>query len=339
MAVTIAAAASENDEAVAAPDRIRPVMTSILLVKTSSLGDVVHNLPVVTDVRRAYPGAAIDWVVEESFEAIPRLHPGVRDTIAVRLRSWRKTWWQQQTREEISAMKSRLRTTVYDAVIDTQGLLKSAWIAQAARGPRHGLDWSSSREPLAWFYDRTHRVPWTMHAVERNRELVAQALNLLRDADADYGIRCAAAAAAGPYAVLLHATSATNKLWPDAAWIEVGRALEARGLPAVLPWGNEVERDRSARLGAALPGARIPQRLTLHDAAQLLAGARLVVGLDTGLTHLAGALGVPTIGVYVATDPAATGLYACARATNLGGRGSVPGAGEVLEAAERLMAV
>jgi heptosyltransferase I len=314
-------------------------MTALLLVKTSSLGDVVHNLPVVTDIRHALPGARIDWVVEASYAAIPRLHPAVHEVIPVEVRRWRRTWWRRDTRARIAELRSLLRGVRYDAVIDTQGLLKSALLARLAGGRRYGLDFKSSREPLGWLYDRTFRVPWNQHAVERNRALAAQALGYSKSDAVDYGIPSEGgdAAARHRYAVLLHATSARAKLWPDAAWIELGHWLHEAGTRAVLPWGNAGEQARSTRLAARIPGASVPNRLPLEDAARLLARAHLVVGVDTGLTHLAGALAVPTVGVYVATDPAATGLYACARAVNIGGKGHAPSSAESIAAAAHVL--
>src|SRR5687768_13752384 len=134
-------------------------MPRVLLVKTSSLGDVVHNLPVASDLAGAMPGVAVDWVVEEAFESIPALHPGVGEVIPVCVRRWRSAPWQSATWRQLRAFVARLRSVSYDAVIDTQGLLKSAIVARFARGRRFGLDWSSSREPLFMFYDRTIRVP------------------------------------------------------------------------------------------------------------------------------------------------------------------------------------
>src|SRR5690349_14684218 len=148
-------------------------MPRILLVKTSSLGDVVHNLPVATDIRAALPRAEIDWVVEEAFSAIPWLHPAVARVIPIAIRRWRSRFLDRAVRGEIGAFTRELKREAYDAVIDTQGLLKSALVAWTARGIRHGLDFASSREPLFFFYDRTYSVPWTMHAVERNRVLAA----------------------------------------------------------------------------------------------------------------------------------------------------------------------
>lgn len=317
-------------------------MPRILLVKTSSLGDVVHNLPVVSDLLAAFPDAVIDWVIEESFAAIPRLHPGVAQVWPVAVRRWRRALWHPAVWREIRAFAGALRAARYDAVIDTQGLLKSAWIARLAHGARHGLDWSSAREPLVLFYDRTHRVPWDRHAVERNRSLAAQALGYALPALPCYGIRIAAQPfsnhqSAAPYAVLLHATSAERKLWPEAQWIELGHMLAAQSVNCVLPWGTAAEHARSARLAQAIPRAVVPERMALDALAALLMGARVVVGADTGLTHLAGALGVPTLGIYCATDPAATGLYGCARSINLGCIGTPPAVMAACAAVEQLL--
>lgn len=315
-------------------------METILLVKTSSLGDIVHNLPVVGEVLRERREVAVDWVVEEAFAAIPRLHPGVTDVIPVAIRRWRDGLGRGSTWREIRRFVHRLRAKRYDAVIDTQGLFKSALITAAARGTRYGLDWASSREPLRVFYDRTFGIPWTLHAVERNRTLAARALGYDLSPHPGYGIH--ARAASFPwhmlerYVVLVHATSAASKLWPEASWIELGARCLQRGLGCILPWGSEGERARSARFAAELRGAVMPPALTFDELAGLFAGAHAVAGVDTGLTHLAAALGVPTVGIYCATDPSATGLYACPRAVNLGGIGKPPTVDEVMAALERL---
>jgi heptosyltransferase-1 len=316
-------------------------MTSILLVKTSSLGDVVHNLPVVGDLRRVLNEVAIDWVVEEAFAAILRLHPGVTGVLPVAVRRWRRSLARDDTWREIRAFIARLRHARYDAVIDTQGLLKSAFIAAGARGPRYGLDWKSSREPLRMFYDRTFSIPWSLHAVERNRLLAARSLAYEIASPPEYGIRARAGSfswlARQPYVVMLHATSAAVKLWPEASWAALGAHCLGNGLACVLPWGSAEERARSERLVSRLPGAVVPPALTLEELAGLAAGAEAVVGVDTGITHLAAALGVPTVGIYCATDPAATGLYACPRAVNLGGIGKAPAVDEVIAALGRLV--
>ena len=310
------------------------MMKKILLVKTSSLGDVVHNLPVASDIRAAAPAAEIDWVVEESFAAIPRLHPAVARVLPVAIRRWRSSFLDRAVRDEIRAFTRELKRESYDAVIDTQGLLKSAWVAWAARGTRHGLDFASAREPLSFFYDRTYTVPWTMHAVERNRALAAQALGYAMPLTVDYGISATPAKFAwlpdGRYAVLVHATSLPAKLWPEARWIELSMRLNERGMRSLLPWGNTAERLRAESIARPIPGAVVAPGLSLADVAAVLAGASAVAGVDTGLTHLAAALKVPTVGIYCATDPAATGLHDCARAVNLGAPAAPPSVDEVL---------
>ena len=315
-------------------------MLRILLVKTSSLGDVVHNLPVASDVAAAFPGAEIDWVVEESFSALPALHASVDRVISVALRRWRARLTHSSTWREIRAFSRELRVSRYDAVIDTQGLFKSAIIARAADGRRFGLGWRASREPLFPFYDRTIDVPRALHAVERNRSLAAQALGYAPPHRVDYAIRAPESTRSWfdgvPYAVLMHATSARAKLWPEEHWIELGTALAEEGLCCVLPWGSDEERVRSERLSASIPRALTPPRMTLAQVVSLLGGARCGIGVDTGLTHLCGALGVPTVGLYVSTDPAATGLHGCPRAINVGRNGFSPASDDVLQALRQL---
>jgi heptosyltransferase-1 len=306
---------------------------SILLVKTSSLGDVIHALPALSDLRAALPDARIDWLVEDALVAIPRLHAAVTEVIPVSLRRWRRGFWRGSVRAEIAAFLARLRARSYDAVIDAQGLLKSAVLTRAAHGVRYGLDFHSAREPLGLFYDQTFRVSWDIHAVERNRELLAQALGYRQAATCNYGISAQPRSfdwlPRAPYAVLLHATSGDYKLWPEAHWIALAAAFNAGGSRCVLTWGNERERTRSERLAAAIPDSIIAPRLDYASLAGLFAGAQTTVGVDTGLTHLSAALGVPTVGIYCGTDPAATGIHGSARACNVGGIGVMPAVEDV----------
>jgi heptosyltransferase-1 len=323
-------------------------VSRILLIKTSSMGDVVHNLPVVGDVRASVPDCHIDWVVEDAFSAIPRLHPGVDRIIPVSIRRWYKHPFAARTRKEFADLRSRLCQTQYDEVIDTQGLLKSALLAWMANGRSHGLDWKSSREPLRMFYDEVHAVPWSVHAVQRNRILASKALGYAISETPEYGIAARPESKAflesvfpmkdtGQFAVLLHATSATRKEWPENDWVRLGEYLAAQGMISVLPFGNSEERQRSERLAARIPDAGVPPALDLDQLATLMSRARIVVGVDTGLTHLAGALGRPTIGLYRATDPAATGLYGSSRALNLGGIGMTPTIDEATNVIKRLL--
>ena len=307
-------------------------MPRILFVKTSSLGDVVHHCPAVSDAARARPGAQIDWVVEEPFAGIASMHPAVRRVIPVAVRRWRRALWDPAVWREVGDFRRALHGERYDTVIDTQSLVKSALLARLASGTKHGMDRASAREPLAArFYDVTHAVPRGLHAVERNRRLTAQALGYALPDALDYGLRGGAAALPGvdgAYAVLLTMTSRADKLWPEPRWVELGRAL---AMPVVLPWGSDEERERAGRIGRAIGQAVVPDRMSLPQLGGILVNARAVVGLDTGLTHVAAALGAPTVGVYCGSDPELTGLYGAARAKNVGAPGRPPEVFEVLQ--------
>lgn len=326
-------------------------MHSILLVKTSSLGDVVHNLPVASDLRTRFPELAIDWVVEESFAAIPRLHPAVRRVIPVALRRWRRSLLSAATWREMRAFRDDLQRENYDLVLDSQGLLKSALIARLAHGRQAGYAAEAAREPLAArFYDAAFVIPANLHAVERNRWLAAAALDYAPDLPLDYGICAptlgAAWLPAGPYCVLLTATSRADKLWPEPDWLRLAAWLNARGLACVLPGGSSAERERAQRLASAMGNAVAAPPLGIDDLARLLAGARMAVGVDTGLSHLAVALGKPVVALFSGSSPALTGVYAGeaemaagARAViNIGSAGAPPSAERAIEALDGLLA-
>ena len=318
---------------------IRPLM-KILLIKTSSLGDVIHNLPVVSDLVAHFPDAEIDWVVEEGFADIPRLHPAIRRVIPVALRRWRKSLFTIETWRELRDFGSTVRAEAYDLVIDTQGLLKSALITRQARGRRCGFAADSAREPVAArFYDARFSVAKSIHAVERNRLLAAQAGGYALTGSADYGISRQIAQPAAPfnlsgtYAVLLTATSRDDKLWPEADWVALGRHLADQGLHCRLPAGNTTERERAQRIAASIPGAEAMPPMSLRELAEWMGRAKLVVGVDTGLVHLAAALGRPTIALFCASDPALTGVHAGEFAVNLGRRNQPPALAAVIAAA------
>lgn len=314
----------------------------ILLVKTSSLGDVIHNLPVVSDIAHHYPNARIDWLVEEGFAALPALHPRVRKVIPVAIRRWRRNLFASSTWREIHALRRNLADEQYDFVIDTQGLFKSALLMSYARGLRCGYDRNSAREPLATiFYQKTFAVARARHAVERNRQLVASALDYALSDTADFGIvppplPRPAWLAEGRYAVLLHATSRDDKLWEEAKWVELGKHFQLKGIAGILPWGNANEQARAARLAAQIPNAICTPKMNLNEVAALLGAAYAVIGVDTGIAHLAAALNKPTIGIYTATDPALTGVYAGKLTMNLGGIANSPDVQDVVNALAKL---
>ena len=308
----------------------------ILFVKTSSLGDVLHHCPAVSDVRRRLPDAIIDWVVEEPFLEVASLHPAVRRVIPVGIRRWRKRLASPSVWAEMLAFRGALRAEAYDCVIDTQGLLKSALIAWQAQGRTHGFDVASARESVACrFYDVRHHVAREMHAVERNRALTASALGMEPIKTCDYGLHARPGKPVSGlegYCVLFSMTSRTDKLWPEAHWSGLVKALASRGWQSVLPWGSVAEQARCRRIVEMAGSGVVPRALTLGELSSLVAGSASVVGLDTGLTHLAAALGVPVVGLYCGSDPRLTGLYGRGKLKNLGGPGEVPAVDEVSEA-------
>lgn len=316
-------------------------MSEILFVKTTSLGDVVHHMPAVTDARLHCPDGRITWVVEENYVPLVRLHPGVDEVIPVASRRWRKTLNTMATWREIDAFLGLMRARNYDAIIDTQGLLRSALIARAAHGPHHGYGRGSVREAWAsFFYDVRHRVPREKHAIDRNRELTALALGYTPEGDLDYGLRRNSNVdTQRPYALLLHGSARAEKEWPEDLWISVGRALAEDGIDVLLLWGNVSERSRSERLASAIGTASVADRLALDAVADRVAGAAAVIGLDTGLTHLAAAFRVPLVSIFVKSAPQLTGPRGTGLIATLGRDGGMPSADEVIAAYRRLLTV
>ncbi len=288
------------------------------------MGDVIHNLPVVTDLARAFPGIEIDWATEAPYADLVSLHPSVKRVFPIHLRALKNQWWRAARWVRLAGERRALAGWQYDAVIDTQGLVKSAVIARGAGQPISGYNQASAREPLASrFYDFTFDIAVTQHAVERNRQLVAAAMDYEIMSPVDYGLSLQTARpvwlSSQPTVVLLHATSRADKEWPLANWAALGKKLNAHGFSVALPWGNENEKNVSERIAATLPYATVAPAMNLTSAAALLAHAAGVVGVDTGLAHLAVAFKRPTVGIYVATQPALTGLHGSIDAINLGG--------------------
>jgi heptosyltransferase I len=313
-------------------------MTGILFIKTSSLGDVIHNMPAVTEVRAHRPDARIGWVVEEAYAPLVRLHPAVDDVIPVAARRWGRQWTSPSTWREIARFRREIRARNDDIVVDTQGLVKSALMASGLRGERHGYDAQSIREPLAArFYNRGHAVARTLHAVERNRRLSGLALGFEPAGAPDFGIDQlrGVQAAMSRYAVLLHATAQARKEWPEENWTALAGHI-GRTMDVLLPWGDASERDRSLRIASGIVRARVPEREPLDGVARLIAGASFVVGVDTGLLHLAAALGVPLIGIFGGSDPTLTAPVGRGRIEVLGSPGTMPALSDVRAAVERL---
>ncbi len=341
----------------------------VLIVRTSSLGDLVHMLPAISDMVRHLPNVEIDWIVEEAFAEIPTWHPGVKNVIKVAHRRWRKAWWSKAVRAERRALSQRLRLVEYDIVLDMQGLLKSAWLVRQAKGVRHGLDWRSAREPLAaLFYNVRHRVEFWQPAVIRQRKLASLALGYDYAGRPEFGLQAfmrrnmvaqdegaEAAAVAEPdavagvgrvlhlgidggYAVIMPSASRDDKLWPEDDWRAVFRKLRDAGCTLRLLAGNDQEAQRARLLIAGMEAAEVLPRMGLTEVARLLAGSRLMVGLDSGLTHLSAALGRPTIGIYRASTPVRTPLVGSNYTASLGDRGASPSCEAVLAAVDQALA-
>ncbi|WP_087501993.1 lipopolysaccharide heptosyltransferase I [Pseudomonas sp. SID14000] len=285
----------------------------VLIIKTSSLGDVIHTLPALTDAAHAIPGIRFDWVVEEGFAEIPGWHPAVDQVIPVAIRRWRKNLWQTIKSGEWKAFKQRLRERKYDLVIDAQGLVKSAWLTRYVKAPVAGLDRYSAREGWASrFYDRRLSVATGQHAVERVRQLFAMALAYdLPEGIGNYGLDLERLQLppAAPYVVFLHGTTWATKHWPEAYWRELAERMGRRKLEVRLPWGNPAEKARAERIAQGLNNCQVLPKLNLAGVARVLAAAKACVAVDTGLGHLAAALDVPTISLFGPTNPGLTGAY------------------------------
>lgn len=279
---------------------------SVLIIKTSSIGDVIHTFPAVTDAARARPGIRFDWAVEEGLAELPGWHPAVDRTLPLAFRRWRRPPWRGVT-GEVRAFRAALRAQRYDAVIDAQGLYKSAAIAALARGPVHGFDTASVRERLAPLaYRHRHRIDRSRHAIDRVRALFAAALGYPPpDGPPDYGLDATvlpAGAVPAPYLVFLHGTTWPTKLWPVARWRGLAGLAGRAGLTVCVP-GHGADLARAEAIAAGLAHVRVVPTPTLSHAGGLIAGAAGAAAVDTGLGHLAAALGVPTVSLYGPTTP------------------------------------
>ena len=328
------------------------------------MGDVLHNLPIVWDIRAQYPDAQIDWAVEESYVSL--LEPlrsrsgfnGIDRIIPIALRRWKKSLFSAQTRHELKVFRQNLQSVTYDMVIETQGLLKSALVARLAKrgedavitGLANATD-DSGYEPMArWFYTACIRVPQQCHAIERSRRVAAAAMhvpvpekessaplfyppefvqNLLQISNSgdSPGHQFAM-----PYLLFFHATARAAKRWSEDNWVAVGRSLSKQGKQIVLPWGNAHEKELSLRLCAQIPGSVVPEAFDLNQAFGIIARAEMTIGVDTGLTHLSAIMNRPTIEIYCDSPRWKTEGYWSPNIKNLGDISLPPRVDEVLSA-------
>ncbi|UTY57919.1 lipopolysaccharide heptosyltransferase I [Massilia sp. erpn] len=324
---------------------------NILLVRVSSLGDVLHNMPIVADIARHFPHANIDWVVEEGYVSLVRLNPRVRNIIPFALRRWRKSLGKKETRAEIKAFFAAVRQQEYDYVFDTQGLLKTGVIMGAARvkkggqkvGLANGSEGSGYEGISRLFHSKSIPLDPRTHAVARGRLVVGAALGYAVDTPADFGLPDVSPddprpdwMPAGPYAVYFHGTARDAKKWAPQNWIALGQALAP--MPILLPWGSPKEQAEAEALAAGLPNARVLPKLSMADAVLLARHAALAVGVDTGLTHIAAAFSRPVVEIYCDSPRWKTEGNWSPKIINLGDRGAPPSVAEVLAAARSLLA-
>ena len=334
----------------------------ILLVKLSSLGDVLHNLPLVWDLRARLPNAQIDWVVEEAY--VHLLEPlrtregfkGIDRIIPFGLRRWKKHLFKLSTWQQFFAFKKQLQAVTYDTVIETQGLLKSALVCALAKkstdavvaGLANATEFSGY-EPIAkFFYGHLVQVPVQTHAVDRSRLVMCSALDWpaiqRSDSPQFYGSQIQANLAKPvlselktPYVLFFHSTAREAKRWSNEAWITLGKELASRGYQVVLPWGSPTEKAVSLELAKHIPNALVPPSFSIEDAFKVITGAALTVGVDTGLTHLSAVLGLPTVEIYCDSPRWKTEGYWAHHIRNVGDMQSPPDTAEVVKASLELL--
>ncbi|HIG41320.1 MAG: lipopolysaccharide heptosyltransferase I [bacterium] len=291
----------------------------VLIVKMSSMGDVVHTLPAVTDLTKSLPEVEIDWVVEESFVDIAALHPGINQVIPIAQRRWRSAL--RSSRKEMADFYRRLKSNNYDVIVDAQGLMKSALVAKIANGMSHGLDRSSAREPLAsLLYSNRYQVSRGRHAVERIRDLFAQVFDYgVANLPLNYGVNTRASRK-NRRLLFLHGTTWPSKHWPEARWCELAKKAVDNGFDVLLPQGSPIEEQRARRIADSVRDSnkeatdggnvlKVLASVSLGGLIQEISSCTGVVAVDTGLGHLAVAMNIPMIGIYGSTDPLLTGPY------------------------------
>jgi heptosyltransferase-1 len=284
----------------------------VLIIKTSSMGDVIHALPAISDAAARLPNVQFDWVVEEAFAEIPRWHGAVKTVIPVAIRRWRTSIFSRRHWQELCTQVALIRAHRYDCIVDAQGLIKSAVLTRLAQGRRCGMDYSSCREPLAALaYQQQFDVDSSLHAIERIRRLFALSLNYEAPTnELDYNIEALqwrGVDHVDPYVVFVHSASRPEKLWSIQQWVKLALKAGNYGYRVRLLWGNESERLRALEIADQTGSCQVMPRMNLLSIARLFQQSQAVVGVDTGLSHLAAAIGVPAVTLYFQTSPQLVG--------------------------------
>ena len=313
------------------------------------MGDVIHNMAVVSDIHANFPDAQIDWVVETSFVEIVKLNPSINKIIPVAMRRWKRALFSCQTWQEICSFKRQINAQKYDAIIDTQALLKSAIIARLANGISHGPNTHTAREPLAGLlYDHGYDISPKIHALTRYRMIAAQALGyVLPNSLPIYNLHLKESSLPESiqgqipqnYVMVLHSTARDAKLWPVKNWESLGNYLASKGLGMLLPWGNDDEQARSNLIAASLTNAIVLPKMNLNQLAILISKAKAAIGVDTGLMHMAVAFNIPTLAIFCDTYVWQAGAKPSigSKAITIGGKSACPSVQEAISAFSELM--
>lgn len=322
-------------------------MKKLLLIKTSSMGDLIHTFPALTDLSRNCQGEyEITWVVEESFVDIAKMHPMTKEVIVFGSRRWKKNIFKRETWQEFNTFKKQLRSEKWDLIVDCQGLFKSAMItklaAQKGKIPTYSYSKASIRDPFAArFYDHGYSVEKGLTAIERNRQLFGKIFNYTPAPLADFGIQhwneISELTPEHPFAALIHGTSAENKEWPEEKWVAIGHWLSEKGLISILFWGNAREHERAIRIAEQIPNAIVMPRVSIQEAGLILSKASLIIAVDTGFAHLANTQDRPVIGLFLGSHANYAGVIPTEQnphAVNLGGKGENPDVSEVIQTIE-----
>lgn len=319
-------------------------MKRILLVKTSSMGDIIHNMPLVADINNHFPDVIIDWVVEEGFAELAALNPLVNQVIPVAMRRWKKALFTNKTWSEFFTFRHLLQQHSYDAIIDTQGLLKSAIISTMAQGVSHGQNAQTAREAIAGrLYSHGYDNSYSLHAITRNRQLGALALGYdLPNTPPQYHLIIPPIALPltlpEDFVMGFHSTAREAKHWPTGHWVQMGRYLATKNLSFLLPWGSPAELERARAIAGQLNNATVLPKMSIKELSYLISKARAIIGLDTGLTHIAVALGIPTLAIFTDTNIWQAGAMPtiAKQAITIGGKPALPSVEEAVQAFEKL---
>ncbi|GBE00985.1 lipopolysaccharide heptosyltransferase 1 [bacterium BMS3Bbin06] len=287
----------------------------ILIVKPSSLGDIIHSLPVLNAIKKFRPHSEVHWVIDRGYEELLRNHPLVDRTIVINKDNWRRPLRGIKTLMELKRLFGRLRAEGYDTVIDLQGLFRSGIITFVTSAPLR-IGFEDARELSPLFYSRKVRVGRELHAVRRNLKLL-KAIGIETDEVAFPFPETENSGLEKPYYVVVSGARWKTKQWPleyfagciNALSGEDGRGL-FEGARAVLV-GSGTDEGITRRISSMTGGNAINMagKTGLGELISIIKGASFVIANDSGPMHIAAALNVTVFAVFGPTSEALTGPY------------------------------